>query len=114
MIHVDSKYALSRGKRTMKITAKFGCVALAFTAWIFTNAPQAQPLQFEAPPKPAAGRSANPVRVLSSPALLTELRKGGYVIYFRHTSTDFSRDDANSKSDDDCDNQRPLTDRGRA
>lgn len=41
------------------------------------------------------------------------MRKGGYVIYFRHTSTDMSRDDARSKSDDDCDNQRPLTDGGR-
>jgi hypothetical protein len=45
--------------------------------------------------------------------LLSELRKGGYAIYFRHTSTDFSRDDSRSKSDDDCDNQRPLTDKGR-
>lgn len=98
----------------MKITAKFGCVALAFTTWIFASTSEAQPLQFEAPPKPATGRNANPARVLSSPALLSELRKGGYVIYFRHTSTDFSRDDARSKSDDDCDNQRPLTDRGRA
>ena len=46
-------------------------------------------------------------------ALLAELRKGGYVIYFRHTATDFSRDDSRSKGDDDCDNQRPLTDKGR-
>jgi phosphohistidine phosphatase SixA len=46
--------------------------------------------------------------------LLAELRKGGYVIYFRHTSTDFSRDDVRSKSDDDCENQRPLTEKGRA
>ena len=98
----------------MKITAKFSCVALAFTTWIFASTSEAQPLQFEAPPKPAEGRNANPAKVLSSPALLSELRKGGYVIYLRHTSTDFSRDDARSKSDDDCDNQRPLTDRGRA
>jgi hypothetical protein len=65
-------------------------------------------------PPPAAGRSALPAKPLSSPELLAELRKGGYVVYFRHTSTDFSRDDARSKSDDDCDNQRPLTDQGRA
>ena len=69
--------------------------------------------QFQPAPAPAAGRSAQPAKPLAGPALLAELRKGGYVIYFRHTSTDFSRDDSQSKSDDDCDNQRPLTDRGR-
>jgi hypothetical protein len=73
----------------------------------------AQDLRFEAPPKPAAGRSALPARPMSGTELLAELRKGGYIIYFRHTSTDFSRNDSRSKSDDDCDNQRPLTDRGR-
>jgi hypothetical protein len=65
-------------------------------------------------PPPAPGRSALPAKPVSGPELLGELRKGGYVVYFRHTSTDFSRDDARSKSDDDCDNQRPLTDQGRA
>lgn len=69
--------------------------------------------QFERAPPPA-GRSAVAARTVPGPALLAELRKGGYVIYFRHTSTDFSRDDRASRSDDDCDNQRPLTDRGRA
>jgi histidine phosphatase superfamily protein (branch 1) len=69
--------------------------------------------QFQDTPPPAAGRSALPARPMSGPALLAELRKGGYVIYFRHTSTDFSRDDARSKSDEDCANQRPLTDKGR-
>lgn len=73
----------------------------------------AQQLQFEAPPKAAAGRSALPAKPIPAAELLAELRKGGYVIYFRHTSTDFSRDDARSKSDEDCANQRPLTDRGR-
>jgi hypothetical protein len=98
----------------MKITAKLCRVLLAFMAWTFANAPGAQPLQFEQPPKPAAGRSAIPAKAMASADLIAELRKGGYVIYFRHTSTDFSRDDSRSKSDDDCDNQRPLTDKGRA
>lgn len=70
--------------------------------------------QFQPAPPPAAGRSAHPVKALPGAQLLAELRKGGYVIYFRHTSTDFSRDDTRSRSDDDCDNQRPLTDKGRA
>src|SRR5215470_16976751 len=73
----------------------------------------AQAQQFEAVPPPAAGRSALPAKPMPSVALLAELRKGGYVIYFRHTSTDFSRDDRLSKADDDCDHQRPLTDKGR-
>jgi hypothetical protein len=76
-----------------------------------TTATSAQ--QFESAPTAAAGRSAQPVKAIPPAELLAELRKGGYVIYFRHTSTDFSRDDARSKSDDDCDNQRPLTDKGR-
>src|SRR5215510_1761675 len=70
--------------------------------------------QFEPTPPPAPGRSAVPAKPVAGQALLAELRKGGYVIYFRHTSTDFSRDDRLSKSDDDCGNQRPLTDKGRS
>jgi hypothetical protein len=69
--------------------------------------------QFPPTPAPAAGRSALPGKPISGPALLSELRKGGYVIYFRHTATDFSRDDSRLMSDDDCNNQRPLTDQGR-
>jgi hypothetical protein len=61
--------------------------------------------QFQEVPPPAKGRSALPAKSISGPALLAELRKGGYVIYFR--------DDSRSKSDEDCDNQRPLTGKGR-
>jgi len=82
-----------------------------FTAWTLVAAAAAQ--QFEAVPPPAPGRSAQPARPLPPGALLAQLRKGGYIIYFRHTSTDFSRDDTRSRADDDCDNQRPLTDKGR-
>ena len=45
--------------------------------------------------------------------LLAKLKHGGYTLYIRHTATDFSRDDVRSKSDDGCDNQRPLTEKGR-
>jgi len=85
--------------------------ALAFISWALFQPAAAQ--QFQGVPPPAPGRSALPVKPPSGPELLAELRKGGYVIYFRHTSTDFSRDDVKSRSDDDCDNQRPLTDKGR-
>ncbi|HSB48257.1 MAG TPA: histidine phosphatase family protein [Burkholderiales bacterium] len=85
--------------------------ALALAAGLACAAASAQ--QFQPAPPPAAGRSALPARAPAGADLLAELRKGGYVIYFRHTSTDFSRDDSRSKSDGDCDNQRPLTDKGR-
>lgn len=51
---------------------------------------------------------------LEGPALGDALRRGGYVIYFRHTSTDFSRNDAGMTSFEDCERQRNLTDAGRA
>jgi hypothetical protein len=49
----------------------------------------------------------------ADPQLLEQLRKGGYVLYIRHTSTDFSKDDTRMASFEDCANQRPLTDKGR-
>jgi hypothetical protein len=47
-------------------------------------------------------------------ALLRQLREGGYVLYMRHASTDFSQNDANMRGYEDCANQRNLTDKGRA
>jgi hypothetical protein len=47
-------------------------------------------------------------------SVLAKLREGGYVLYIRHTSTDFSQTDAAMKSYEDCANQRNLTDKGRA
>ncbi|HUS66463.1 MAG TPA: histidine phosphatase family protein, partial [Kofleriaceae bacterium] len=45
--------------------------------------------------------------------LVRKLQSGGYVLYMRHASTDFSKNDANMRSYEDCDNQRNLTDKGR-
>lgn len=95
-----------------RATLALCAAAFAFFAW--TSAAPLFAQQFEGVPPPAAGRSALPAKPISGGELLSEVRKGGYVIYFRHTSTDFTRDDVRSKSDDDCDNQRPLTDKGRA
>lgn len=83
--------------------------ALCFAA----AAPALQPALQGVPP-PAPGRSALPAKTVSPDALLSALRIGGYVLYFRHTATDFSRDDTQSRSDEDCENQRPLTEKGRA
>src|SRR5438067_4173639 len=56
----------------------------------------------------------SPKDALSGPALLNALRRGGYVIYFRHTSTDFGQNDEAMTSYDDCSKQRNLTEQGRA
>jgi hypothetical protein len=54
-----------------------------------------------------------PESALQGAALLKALRQGGWVIYFRHTATDFSRGDAGMRSYDDCENQRLLSEQGR-
>jgi phosphohistidine phosphatase SixA len=46
--------------------------------------------------------------------LLREMRKGGYVLYLRHGTTDNSRPDRIPSVDlTDCSTQRPLSDEGR-
>jgi phosphohistidine phosphatase SixA len=47
------------------------------------------------------------------PTLLFKLRHGGYVLFLRHTSTDFGQNDARMTSFEDCASQRNLVDRGR-
>ena len=63
------------------------------TAVAQTAAPQFAPV-----PPPAPGRSATPAKELSGSTLLAELKRGGYTIFFRHTATDFSRDDVKSRN----------------
>lgn len=62
---------------------------------------------------PERSSAPQPGAELKGAALIDALRRGGYVIYFRHTATDFSRNDAAMKSFDDCANQRPLSAQGR-
>lgn len=61
----------------------------------------------------AAGAQVAGAGSLSGADLLAALRGGGFVLYFRHTDTDFRQDDKRMKSFEDCANQRNLTDRGR-
>lgn len=65
------------------------------------------------PPAPP-GRSSTPVVALGPAELAGTLKKGGLVLYIRHTATDFSQNDAKSSGPQDCANQRNLVDRGRA
>jgi phosphohistidine phosphatase SixA len=50
---------------------------------------------------------------LSGHALGDALRHGGYVLFFRHASTDFGQNDDGMTSFDNCAQQRNLTDKGR-
>lgn len=50
---------------------------------------------------------------LAPEAAVDALRRGGYVLYFRHAATDMSKNDAGMTSFDDCPTQRNLVDRGR-
>lgn len=59
-------------------------------------------------------RSSAPQHDLSPDAIASELKKGGYVLYFRHAATDFSQNDSKSGGPEDCANQRNLSARGRA
>ena len=61
--------------------------------------------------------SAQEAPVVDAPAessLVERLRQGGFVIYFRHASTDFSQVDSDLVNLDNCATQRNLTDAGRA
>src|SRR6185503_4786510 len=53
------------------------------------------------------------VACAQAPDLVEQLRGGGYVLYLRHASTDFSQNDAGMTSYLDCARQRNLTDKGR-
>jgi phosphohistidine phosphatase SixA len=61
----------------------------------------------------APAPSSQPERTMPAKELLAELRRGGYVLYFRHAATDFGRNDEKMRGFEDCANQRNLVDRGR-
>lgn len=85
-----------------------------FATFLAIAALTAQAALAQGVPPPAPGRSSAPTREIVDAELVKRLRAGGLTLYFRHMSTDFSRDDTKSNGPDDCDNQRPLTDVGRA
>jgi phosphohistidine phosphatase SixA len=62
-----------------------------------------------------AQEAAAPFReTMATPALLADLRKGGFVLYLRHGTTDNSRADRAPGVDlKDCNTQRVLNDEGR-
>lgn len=60
-----------------------------------------------------ASSVSDPDHAIPLNTLGAALRKGGYVIYFRHTETDFSKSDEGMKAYDDCAHQRLLSAQGR-
>ncbi len=80
------------------IALVFACAAAAAQAGAIANTESSAPATDQA---------------LHGPALLKALQAGGLVIYFRHTATDFSRNDAAMQGYADCANQRLLSAQGR-
>lgn len=69
---------------------------------------------FAAPALPQAAATEQDARPqLTGRPLVTALRGGGYVLYLRHTSTDFGENDERMTDYADCKSQRNLTDAGR-
>ena len=60
----------------------------------------------------AASPAVAATETLSGKPLLAALKAGGLVLYFRHTSTDFSQNDDQMTGYEDCAKQRNLTDAG--
>ena len=75
--------------------------------WWPATAAQAQPADI------ASAASSTPEARLSPAKLVAALRRGGYVVYFRHAATDFSKNDAEMKDYGDCQNQRLLSAEGK-
>ncbi|HEV2610972.1 MAG TPA: histidine phosphatase family protein [Noviherbaspirillum sp.] len=61
----------------------------------------------------AASSAPDAARAIPLHDLASALRNGGYVVYFRHAATDFSKPDGAMKGYDDCANQRMLSSDGR-
>jgi len=93
-------------ERLCRIIVGFASLAL--------SAALAMPACAQRAAEPSPARSSIPQREVAPAELMSELRKGGYILYFRHAATDFSQNDSNMKSFEDCAGQRNLIDRGRA
>ena len=101
--------------KLLRIVLLAACGALAALGPAATTAAPATAAAATATAAPTAlsAAAAAPARQLEGRALGDALRRGGYVLYFRHASTDFGQSDENMTSFEDCKSQRNLTDKGR-
>ena len=91
------------------IVLSIALAASAFLATVGAGTVFAQPS-----PTPGGAQAREATEpALQGRGLVEALRRGGYVLYLRHTSTDFSKNDEAMTSYADCASQRNLTDRGR-
>ena len=90
--------------------------ALFVAAWLVAGSAWSQTPSVAAPGAVASAESSAPggPGMLAPEDVARALRQGGYVIYFRHTATDFSKNDAASTSYGDCGNQRLLSKAGQS
>jgi phosphohistidine phosphatase SixA len=88
----------------------------ALRRWLLTAllTAVALPLALPAAAQTANAAAATAAGELQGAALLAALRRGGYILYFRHASTDFGQNDERMSGYEDCATQRNLTDKGRA
>lgn len=91
------------------------CVAAALMLAAASGATNAQTSTQKSPStvNPSIPR-LNDVSGVGDPSLVNDLRKGGYVIFFRHASTDWSQHDTDYSNFDNRDGQRNLSDAGKA
>jgi len=85
-------------------TARLACLIAACVALALPQPADAQDARASATVPPA----------LAGTALVAALRGGGYVLYLRHTSTDFGENDERMTDYANCASQRNLTAGGRA
>lgn len=85
---------------------------IACTLYLWVGAAGAQAPGASAPP-PERSSVPDAQAQLQGAALVRGLRAGGLVVYFRHTATDFSKNDQAMRGYDDCANQRLLNEQGR-
>lgn len=81
------------------------------SAWLVAGSAWSQTPAAAAPGALASAESSAPSGpgVLALGDVARALRQGGYVVYFRHTATDFSKNDTASTGYGDCGNQRLLS-----
>ena len=98
---------MSRGAIVILVVVIFGASSVSTPGASRSAAAQAT--------MPAATPAATAdMPIFDGKALVKELQQGGYVIFFRHGSTDTSQTDTDLDNLENCKTQRNLSDKGRA